>query len=427
VVLSDLKMQLMEKYLHSQGSAFCQEGRVDEAIIFLEQAVALEDRSYTRCQLGLFLKEKGDLGRALEEMGRAIALNPLIARYYYEKSLILHMSANRHEAQLALQKAIDIDENYARIDEIREAIDTLEKAASPGIVAASLVKDLSNNPVYKEIAALIQDGAVLAIQELDSVSCTLPCPAFCCYFEGSPVLHGLSLGPWKLLKVREFLRQKGLEEDQFLDKVDLTGDTKIQRLIPPHHLLNERGHSFVYSPKKGRSRIDPAVLASLPKGRGYQDLIWIHENSWECSFLRNRRCLIHDLGDEPALPACKEFLCLTGFVFLLLTRWGLIEEETVKGRSMEALNRLAVEAALLVSRELCKAQDLNRIKASMEEAVREGLCAKRKGASESHDQVVDLANRISSLHDELKKAVTERKTAVRRQVETLIEGASNPV
>lgn len=422
---TDLKTQLMEKYLHSQGAALHEEGRLDEATIFLEQAVALGDRSYTRCQLGLIFLEKNNVRRALQEMNRAIALNPLIAQYHYEKSRLHRMIGNRSEAQLAFQKAIDFDGNYARIDEIREALKVLEEVASPQSMIEWLPEGPSDDPVIREMATICEKDSGLAVEGLDTVSCTLPCPAFCCHFEGSPVLHGLTIGPWKLLKIREFLRQKGFEEDQFLDKLDLTGETEIQRLIPPHHLLRERGRSCVYSPKKGGSRLNPTLLASLPKGRGYQDLIWIHEGSWACSFLRNRRCMIHDVGEEPALPACKEFLCLTGFVFVLLTRWGLIDEDAVEGRTMAQLNHLAVEAALMVSRELCSAGDMGRTKASLKDVASEALRAERQSTLVDHAKAANRIHRIRTLHDELMKATAARKASVRRQIEGLLNASPN--
>lgn len=424
----DLKIQLMEKYLHSQGAALYEEGLMDEAIIFLEQAIALDDRSYTRYQLSLCFGEKDNLIQALQQMDRAIVLNPRIARYHYEKSRLEQMAGNQYEARLAFQRAVDIDGNYARIDEIREALGALEEAASPPeVIRGPFLKGLCDDLSLREMADGTTNGGGLAIEGLDALSCALPCPAFCCHFEGSPLLHGLSIGPWKLLKIREFLRQMGLEEDQFLDRANLAGQKEIQRLVPPHHLLSERDCSYAYSPKRGRSRLNRALLASIPKGRGYQDLIWIHADSRECSFLQNKRCAIHDIGEEPALPACKEFLCLTGFVFVLLGHWGLIEEEAIKGKTMEELNRLAVEAALIVSRELCRAEDLSRIKTFIEEAASEALCAKRSGALESHEQALYLANRIRTLQDELEKAVSERKTTVRRQVETLLEETPNRV
>jgi hypothetical protein len=130
--------------------------------------------------------------------------------------------------------------------------------------------------------------------------------------------------------------------------------------------------------------------------------------------------MIHDVGEEPALPACKEFLCLTGFVFVLLARWGLIEEDSVKGKTMAQLNRLAVEAALTVARELCRSEDLNRIRTSMQEVASGVPHTERKGTLKNHDQTVYLGQRIRALHDELTRAIAVRKASVRRQVEELL-------
>ncbi len=59
--------------------------------------------------------------------------------------------------------------------------------------------------------------------------------------------------------------------------------------------------------------------------------------------------MVHDAGDEPSLPACKEFFCFTARVFTTLVSIGVIEEERIRGRTMEELNRIAVEALLILA------------------------------------------------------------------------------
>lgn len=415
----DLKRRLMEKYLHSQGAALYDEGCTDEAIALLKQAVALDDRSYTRWHLSLAFKDRNNLPQALYEIDRAITLNPLVARYYYERSRLQKTMGNHHEACLDIQKAVDLDGNYSRIDEIREALGSLDHELS-GTTSRLLGDRRINSQSLAEVLAHGTGGSELVVPDFDGLSCTLPCPAFCCYFEGSPVLHGLTIGPWKLLKIRELLRQNGLAEEQFLDRVDLTGEGQILSLIPPHHVLREHGRSCVYSPKKGPPRLHPTLLASLPKGRGYQDLVWIHTESCQCSFLHDRRCMIHGVGDEPALPACKEFFCLTGFVFALLIQWDLIEMETVPAKTMKHLNQVAIEAALIVAKELCRDDDLNSAKKSLEAAVADALKADRQG---DHEGIPCLINRIQEQDRRLIKAVTVRKTTIRRKLTCLLDMA----
>ncbi len=45
--------------------------------------------------------------------------------------------------------------------------------------------------------------------------------------------------------------------------------------------------------------------------------------------------MIHDLGDEPSLPSCKEFLCMTGLVFIVLDFLGAVSKDKLPlGRLM---------------------------------------------------------------------------------------------
>jgi hypothetical protein len=418
--MRDLKTQMLEKYLHSQGAVLFEEGRVDDAILFFERAIALDDRSYTRCDLGLAFKQKNDVDRGLREIDRAIALNPGIARYHYERCLLQRMKGHESEARRDLERAIELDENYSRIDEIQEALKTLEEATSRSGVAVFHHQKRIRDPELADVLARVKTGVGLTRIELEAVSCTLPCPAFCCYFEGSPLLHGVSIGPWKLLNIRELLRQKGLREDDFLERTELTGQRELQSLIPPHHLLRERGDTCVYSPKRGRSTLDPAFVASVPKGRAYQDLFWIHGDSCECSFLQNGRCTIHDVGDEPALPACKEFLCLTGFVFALLAQLDLVETKAIIGKTMAQLNRLAVDAALIVSKELFQAEDLNTMKRSLEAIVPDALNA---DSQDDRAQIDYLISRVQELNFSLTKALAVRKATVQGRLAEMLDAA----
>lgn len=418
----DLRTQLMEKYLHSQGAAFYDEGRLDDGVSCFEQAIALDDRSYTRWHLSRVFVRKNQIERALQEIGRAITLNPQIARYYYERSRLEAIKGNQSEAELDLLKAIELDPNFTRIDEIRLSLKALEEAAADRRVADSHGERI-HNARMDEILSGIEKGSPLRNAPLETLSCSLPCPAYCCYFEGNPLLHGLSAGPWKLLKIREFLKRERLAEEQFLDRTDLTGEGEIQKLIPLHHLLREKGRTCVYSPRKGGSRINPALLASLPKGREYQDLFWIHAGSWGCSFLRDRRCIIHDVGNEPALPACKEFLCLTGFVFAVLLQWNLIEIQSFQEKTMMQLNQVAIEAALIMARELFLADDLRTTRRSIEETIALFAKAEREGNSKEMDY---LANLVEDLNNGFIRTVSAQKRTVRREVMVLLDSLTLP-
>lgn len=410
---------MMEKYLHSQGAALYDAGRLDEAVLFLERAVALEDRPYTRRDLSMAFKDKGDLNRAIKEIDRAIAFDPYSARYYYERSELQRLTGNESEARLDNERAVKLEADYSRIGEIRQALKTLEEGIIPAGITGPCREKQVCDPRPSEALVALRASFCEVHESFETVSCPLPCPAYCCHFEGNPLLHGLSIGPWKLLKIKEMLRQRGLREEDFLEEMDLTGEQEIQKLIRPDHLLHECLGTRVYGPKGGNSSLGAALVACRPKGRAYQDLIWINVNSRACSFLHEARCIIHDVGDEPALPACKEFLCLTGFVFVLLTQWDLIEREAIVGKTMEQLNRLAVEAALVLSTALCKAEDINGVKASLEEALSEALKADREGNTEGMGQLV---MGVEELRRSFAEALAARKAMVRRKMAEILDG-----
>jgi hypothetical protein len=416
--MKDLKTSMMEKYLHSQGAALYEAGRLDEAILFLHRAVALEDHSYTRHDLSRTFREKGDLNRAIRENDRAIALDPYAARYYYERSELQHLTGNESGARLDSERAMRLDANYSRIEEVWHALKVLEESVFPAEITGSCREEQISDPRLNDALSALPVSSGRAHQSLESVSCPLPCPAYCCHFEGSPLLHGLSIGPWKLLKIKEMLRDRGLREEDFLDRIELTGEQEIQNLIRPDHLLRERLGAYVYAPKEGKSLLSAAFVACRPKGRDYQDLVWINAKSRACSFLHEDRCMIHDLGDELALPACKEFLCLTGFVFVLLARWDLVEPETIAGKSMEQLNRAAIDSAIMLSAELCRADDLNRIRTSLEEAVSDALRADREGNAKRVEHDI---TRIGELNRSFAKTFMVRKAMIRRKVAEMLD------
>lgn len=345
----DMKIRMMEKYLHSMGALMLREGRIPEAISFLERAIALDDRSYTRCDLANAFARHSKWSRAVAEIDRAITLDPSVAKYHEQKSRFHQAIGDEREQADSLRRAIELDPNYGRIGDIRQAL----KAIEAGI---------SGQP------------------DISRLSCILPCPAFCCHFEGSPLLHGLTIGAWKLSEIRKTLGKEGNREEEFLDRTELAPwEQEVRQMVPPHHLLREKGGACVYSPRQGRSALPPASLTSRPKGRGYEDLLWIDEDSRACAFLVAGRCTIHDIGDEPALPACKDFFCLTGLIFVLLAAWNLVKMESIVDKTMDRLNGMAVDALLVLGREIYRAEGQDSLQ-TRESRARKQLAELMEGA-----------------------------------------------
>jgi len=312
-----LDRAMAEKYYHSMGAALYEEGRFDEAIRFFEQALSLDEQPYTRCHLGLSFMANDDLDRALKEMTRAIELCPAEAEYYYRRSAVWRRSGEHARAIADIEDAVRLEPNYRRVERIRTGAEILRKAAFSGKAQVG--------------------------------SCVVPCPAYCCYFSHEPVVHGVCIGPWKLRAIRQFLLESGLHEAEFLGRLLFSEEEQHVRMIPPHFVVKEQGQKVVFFPKRRNKVLGRRLLHGLPRGREYKPLAWVTPKAKPCVFLDSGKCSVHDLGDEPALPACKEFFCLTGLVFLSLSRLGLINESEIRAKGMDELNRIAADTLVAVS------------------------------------------------------------------------------
>jgi hypothetical protein len=308
---------MAEKYCHSMGAALYEEGRFDEAIRFFEQALALDEQPYTRCDLGLIFMAKNDLDRALKETTRAIQLCPAEAEYYYRRSAVWRRSGEDARRDADMEEAVRLDPNYRRVERIRAGAEVLRKALCGG--------------------------------EAQVGSCIVPCPAYCCYFSHEPVVHGVCIGPWKLRAIRQFLQESGLAEAEFLERLPFGEEEQHVRMIPPDFVVKEQGRKVVFFPKRGNKVLGRRLFRDLPRGIGYKPLAWVTAKARPCVFLDSGKCSVHDLGDEPALPACKEFFCLTGLAFLSLSRLGLISASEIQAKGMGELNRIAADTLSALS------------------------------------------------------------------------------
>ncbi|MCX5817881.1 MAG: tetratricopeptide repeat protein [Proteobacteria bacterium] len=308
---------MMEKYLHSQGAILYDEKRFDEAIVFFQKAIELDDQPYSHYHLSLIHKERMEFDKALQEIARAIRMSPSVPEYYHEMSVVWGLKGDRNRASRDHKRAVKIDDNYRRIALIRSS------------------------------AAVVN----LAFPDLAQRSCPiLSCPAYCCHFTGEPLRHGVCVGAGKLYAIRKFLSKKALQEDGFMKKLSYNGEDHLSRLVPPNYILKEHGNRFVYYPGRRAHFLDRATLKDLPKGRDYQTLMWINEKASSCAFLHEKQCLIHSTGDETGLDSCKQFFCMTGFVFFVLEHLGVVNNTQLQSKTMGELNRIAVESLLILSK-----------------------------------------------------------------------------
>lgn len=319
--LTNLKMALYEKYLHSKGFQCLEAGDLDRGVALFKEALGLEEHSYTRYDLALAYGKKNEPEAAFRELNRAIDLNSKVPEYYLERSRALTMMGENGKARRDRRKALSLDPNRGRIESIRASLRKVTEVLS----------------------------AETGFDELRT-SCWLPCPSFCCHFRDETLLHGVVIGPWKLRAIRQTLLEKGLSEDEYIARMPFEGEHYLQELVPPHQRVREKAGEWIFFPQRTERTLDAALMKGLPKGKGYDTLAWIDSSARACAFLEGRRCAIHDLGDEESLSSCKEFLCFTGFIFIVLDYLGLVDRDWVASMSMERLNKIALQALLMLSR-----------------------------------------------------------------------------
>jgi tetratricopeptide (TPR) repeat protein len=347
-----ISADLKEKHLHSKAAKLLEMGEYNKAIELFKQAIKIQDQSYTRYHCSLAHVKNDQIREAITELGRAIELNPDVPEYFAERSNTLRTIGDGLSAMNDDNMANQLDEDCARIGTIKANMQTVKNSFSGPTWFDGLGKKKIKNQNLREVVRDIVEARNMRQELLNSSSCMLPCPSYCCHFSKETILHGLYIGPWKLHAIRELFREKSLPEGQYIDKISYNGEKYLKELIPPQFIIGEHGKKWIFFPRRQKSKINKEFLKDLPKGSDCQTLVWINENARPCVFLHEGRCIIHDTGGEDGLPSCKEFICLTGFVFVVLKNLGLVNDEELAKRKIGVLNRIAVESLLILAKGL---------------------------------------------------------------------------
>ena len=402
---SDMK----EKYFHSLGALFLDEGSLDQAVDAFLSALALKETAYTHYDLGRAYLARSNLDDAIPELSRAIEMCPSAPEYWYERGLAYRRLGEYDRASADLAEAQRIDPDYGRIDEIKSAVWSIEYGLCDPSMEEFCSAAAPRDPELRSIIDGIGESLRLGRDIMDTSSCPVrTCPVYCCHFTEATVCHGLTIGAWKLHSIRAYLKERGLDPGEFIDRLPFHGEEHLRSLVPPNFILKEGGDRFIFFPKRRDTFIDRDVLGDLPKGRDCQTLMWINEQARPCAFLQEKRCMIHDTGDEASLEACKQFLCLTGFVFVILDYLGIFEEAAIPDRPMAGLNRLAVESLLILSRSVYGNEKWIKIRRMIFDRVKAAAAADRAGNAQGLRQKVDEYKRLNTDYEKAAAVLTRR-------------------
>lgn len=397
--------ELREKYYHSMGAALTEEGDLEEAVVFFQKAIDTYDTPYAWYGLARALSDAGDAAGAVGAMTRAIKLAPGVPEYYHERGIFLKAMGRPDLADDDTKKAICLDRNYERIDTIKWAARIVGQVFTGGSIQGD---GEVRSRELRGILESIKQGAQHRENVFHKPSCPVAaCPAYCCHFTGKLLLHGVTVGPWKLRNLREHLSEKGPSGEDPLETFPLVQAEHSESLFPPADITMQQGAACVTFPRQKDSVLGGDLARDIPKGQDYRTLMWIAENAKPCIFLSDAKCSIYDVGGDPSLDSCASFLCMTGFVFVILKYLGLLDQEAAAAKTMAELNAIAVDALIILARDVYGSEEAE---ACAREVAQELACAieeDRANNDASRDAAIERYSVLKSRHDSL----TERLIA----------------
>jgi len=405
--------EMLEKYYHIRGAVACDEGKLDQAIRFFRKAISIEDQPYTRAHLSLVYEKKSDNRRAITEITRAIESEPANAAYYLRRGALWQREGNRARSDEDYDTALRLDANCRRMTEIGEALQVIRKAFAVNETDQWIdVIEVSS----RRLGSILRGTAAARGKRRQAVeyqSCPVRCPAYCCHFSKELFLHGVLLGPWKLQATRAFLKTNGAPERSFIARRTMSEQELRLHLVSPDVVVREEGRKKVFYPRRTDRCIGPEEAGTIPFDLNYNRLDWITEESKACAFLSEGRCMIHDLGGESALPACKEFLCLTGFIFLVLIHLDVISRDDITVLSMGESNRIAIEAGLLLAKRIYSHKGMMRLERDLHETLKGAAEADRRGESA---KLPDLIGQVRRLQKRRSSSLSRQRSLLRKEI-----------
>ncbi|MDD3846207.1 MAG: tetratricopeptide repeat protein [Syntrophorhabdaceae bacterium] len=388
---------LREKYYHCMGTALTEEGDLEEAVVFFQKAIDIRETAYAWCGLARALRAADDMAGAAGAMSRAIKLAPGTAEYYHERAGFLEALGRPDLADDDVKKAISLDRNYERIDTVRWAARVVDGAFS---VPAGVGEEKSSRVRSKELRHILDGGNRIDI--FDRPSCpVLWCPAYCCHFTGRLLLHGVTIGPWKLQGLHRYFVEEGLCEEDLLEVFPVAEAEHGESLFPPQDIIKPGGVASVTFPRQKKSSLGGELARDIPKGKDYRTLMWIGQDARPCVFLSGGRCSLYDVGDKASLESCASFLCMTGFVFVVLRSLGLFDAEAMRAKPMAQLNDIAVDVLVILARDVYGSGEAMALSEAMEQELKTAVEEDLSCNDALRDSAVERYDLLKIRHDDL--------------------------
>jgi hypothetical protein len=259
-----------------------------------------------------------DFTDALRTLDAVIERHPGFAELYDSRALVWRVLGDYVRASRDAAACRALDPHHYRLDAIRREVCELRAdfASDPVVDPRWTPGECHDGALRDTLETRAADTARRAAL-LARPSCDLPCPSRCCFFEDEPVANGVHFTADELAAVREYLRAQGLDES---DYVAQAGSVSYPRC---------GSASFGAGGIRPR-RVDGGAIG------------WLTDRSRGCVFVGDTGCAIHGVGDPPGVAVCRNFLCLTAFVFLVARALGLASDADLSACAMADLDEAAL-------------------------------------------------------------------------------------
>jgi hypothetical protein len=293
--------------------------------------------------------QQRDFAAALHALDEAVALEPELVQPHHHRAIVWQLLGDYVKCACDGAACAAIDPHYREREATRRAAGTvIEAYRTDSVVDEGWESNRCHDPGLQSVLNARAAEVSRRRAVVSRPSCDLPCPSVCCYFEDETFTYGVCLTSGELAAVRHYLRSQRIDEAEHLGCID-------SQDLPPWFQARAE---FVLRGSDGRGRLHyvrrterrlPRADAWRPLTLGCTDLTWTTSSARACVFVGPGGCAIHDVGSPPGATACRTFVCLTAFVCLLISDFGMAHSDDFSARTMAELREFSLSALPLVS------------------------------------------------------------------------------
>lgn len=333
---------------HNLGNEYYKKEEFDKALEEYNKAIEVKpDSLETYFNRALAYTRKKEYDKAISDINKVIKLNPTLAEAYYTSGLIHEYLKDEDGALADYDKALSCDSGYDKASRQRDLIyiRVIRLRAEDYKLLDYLQEHFSKieDETAKSVVGIVKEELEKMKAIIDRPSCSLDCGSICCHFKEDPWNNGVFIEPEKIERIKEFLKERGKNPDDFMGKVKWSALSKEQKggvIKKEPYKFAEDGKYVMYSPRLDHGKKLPEYCSkNAPLSLNIDEVDWVSGDSHPCMFIGKKGCMIHDV--EGGFEVCRQWVCLTGYIVVLLRYLNVLTQDDIDGLPLDELNKIA--------------------------------------------------------------------------------------